>query len=72
MILLLSMGIIFGRFEFAKLQICQRNYSDLAIPEKHEEYYKGKGFFTSNCPLLRPNTTIASEYEYYLFGSKLT
>ena len=72
MIILLCMGIIFGRFEFAKLQICQRNYSDLDIPTKHEEYYKGKGHFTSNCPLLKPNTTIASEYEYYLFGSKLT
>ena len=66
------MVLLFGRFELAKLEICQRNYSDLAIPEKHEEYYKGKGRFTSNCPLLKPNTTIAPGYEYYLFGSKLT
>ena len=72
MILLISMVILFDQLGLVRLEFCQRNYSDLAIPEEHEEYYKGKGRFTSNCPLLKPNATIASEYEYYLFGSKLT
>ena len=72
MISLLTVVIILGQFQLAKLEICQRNYSDLSIGDKHATYYEGKGVFSSNCPLLKPNTTIPSKYKYYLFGLKLT
>ena len=68
MISLLTVVIILGQFQLAKLEICQRNYSDLSIGDKHATYYEGKGVFSSNCPLLKPNTTIPSKYKYYLFG----
>ena len=72
MILLLTIMILFGQVKPAKLEICQRNYSDIPIPEKFETYYEGKGHFMQNCPLLMPNTTIPLRYEHYLFGSRLT